>query len=43
VGVFDCDDGGFDNTIEIITPILEGMWKFQFVKRPGFFKDCQDV
>ncbi len=28
------DDGGFDNTIEIITPILEEDKRFQFFKRP---------
>src|SRR5258705_6384267 len=32
------DDGGTDNTLEIITPVLDTDLRFKFVKRPDQYK-----
>lgn len=32
------DDGGTDNTFEVITPILEQDTRFKFIKRPGKYQ-----
>lgn len=35
---FIIDDGGTDNTIEVIKPVLEKDFRFQFLNRPESYK-----